>query len=408
MKEDPYYFEIKDMVAQFIAAFDDIVIKRFNKNREIQDRLNVRYVYAPKQRVLHDLINENKTITLPVVSVNITGISRDTSRVFNKLDGFYYSSNENNELTSKHVKSPIPINLNLSVSILSRYQTDVDQIISNFVPFCNPYVVISWPLPKAFNVNVPQEIRSEVLWDSNVNISYPVELAGNQKARVTADTSFTVKGWLFKDIEDPAGNIFYIKQNFIADDLITEYESLTGTALSGHSTEFFEVSGSPFVSGIYVNGVLLQEPLLIDREENGDFVITLKGSSLSYTTGLLLSSTELSELSSVTSFSGGSRQEPISGQLLDFEILNDTSLRFNLPTDLEAAGRLTFIPFNTAGYDSSINSYLSASAPGGVEARGIKPIYIEMASGFYIQLDSAGNQLLSLSGVNNPLFFIDT
>ena len=408
MKEDPYYFEIKDMVAQFIAAFDDIVIKRFNKNREIQDRLNVRYVYAPKQRVLHDLINENKTITLPVVSVNITGISRDTSRVFNKLDGFYYSSNENNELTSKHVKSPIPINLNLSVSILSRYQTDVDQIISNFVPFCNPYVVISWPLPKAFNVNVPQEIRSEVLWDSNVNISYPVELAGNQKARVTADTSFTVKGWLFKDIEDPAGNIFYIKQNFIADDLITEYESLTGTALSGHTTEFFEVSGSPFVSGIYVNGVLLQEPLLIDREENGDFVITLKGSSLSYTTGLLLSSTALSELSSVTSFSGGSRQEPVSGQLLDFEILNDSSLRFNLPTDLEAAGRLTFIPFNTAGYDSSINSYLSASAPGGVEARGIKPIYIEMASGFYIQLDSAGNQLLSLSGVNNPLFFIDT
>jgi len=408
VKEDPYYFEIKDMVAQFIAAFDDIVIKRFNKNREIQDRLNVRYVYAPKQRVLHDLINENKTITLPVVSVNITGISRDASRVFNKLDGFYYSTNENNELASKHVKSPIPINLNLSVSILSRYQTDVDQIISNFVPFCNPYVVISWPLPKAFNVNVPQEIRSEVLWDSNVNISYPVELAGNQKARVTADTSFTVKGWLFKDIEDPAGNIFYIKQNFIADDLITEYESLTGTALSGHTTEFFEVSGSPFVSGIYVNGVLLQEPLLIDREENGDFVITLKGSSLSYTTGLLLSSTELSELSSVTSFSGGSRQEPISGQLLDFEILNDTSLRFNLPTDLEAAGRLTFIPFNTAGYDSSINSYLSASAPGGVEARGIKPIYIEMASGFYIQLDSAGNQLLSLSGVNNPLFFIDT
>ena len=408
MKEDPYYFEIKDMVAQFIAAFDDIVIKRFNKNREIQDRLNVRYVYAPKQRVLHDLINENKTITLPVVSVNITGISRDTSRVFNKLDGFYYSSNENNELTSKHVKSPIPINLNLSVSILSRYQTDVDQIISNFVPFCNPYVVISWPLPKAFNVNVPQEIRSEVLWDSNVNISYPVELAGNQKARVTADTSFTVKGWLFKDIEDPAGNIFYIKQNFIADDLITEYESLTGTALSGHTTEFFEVSGSPFVSGIYVNGVLLQEPLLIDREENGDFVITLKGSSLSYTTGLLLSSTALSELSSVTSFSGGSRQEPVSGQLLDFEILNDSSLRFNLPTDLEAAGRLTFIPFNTAGYDSSINSYLSAYAPGGVEARGIKPIYIEMASGFYIQLDSAGNQLLSLSGVNNPLFFIDT
>ena len=82
MKARPYYFEIKDMVAQFIAAFDDIVIGRFNKEREEKDRINVRYLYAPKQRVMHDIINLNKTIEIPAVAVNISSVSRDTTRVF--------------------------------------------------------------------------------------------------------------------------------------------------------------------------------------------------------------------------------------------------------------------------------------------------------------------------------------
>lgn len=79
----------------------------------------------------------------------------------------------------------------------------MDQIISNFVPFCNPYVVISWKVPEAFKLSVGQEIRSEVLWDGSVAVNYPTELTSSQKARVTADTTFTIKGWLFKDTTDP-------------------------------------------------------------------------------------------------------------------------------------------------------------------------------------------------------------
>ena len=39
MKSDPFYFEIKDMLTQFVAAFDGIVIKRFNKEREAESSL---------------------------------------------------------------------------------------------------------------------------------------------------------------------------------------------------------------------------------------------------------------------------------------------------------------------------------------------------------------------------------
>jgi hypothetical protein len=74
VKKSPYYFEIKDLLTQFVTAFDDIVIKRFNVNRKVEDRISVRYVYSPKQRVLYDIINTAQNITLPAVAVTIGSI----------------------------------------------------------------------------------------------------------------------------------------------------------------------------------------------------------------------------------------------------------------------------------------------------------------------------------------------
>ena len=79
MKANPFHFEIKDLVTQFVAAFDDIVIGRYNRSRELQDRIQVKYVYMPKQRLLHDLINKTQMITLPGIAVSIGGISRAVS-----------------------------------------------------------------------------------------------------------------------------------------------------------------------------------------------------------------------------------------------------------------------------------------------------------------------------------------
>jgi hypothetical protein len=220
MKSDPFYFEIKDMITQFVAAFDGIVIKRFNNQREIQDRLRVRYLYAPKQRVIHDLINKAKHITLPVVSVNIASIARDNTRVFNKLDSSYYLTTESDTLTGDigredRVPQPVPININVNMSILTKFQTDMDQILSNFVPYSNPYIVISWKVPGEFT-QIPQEIRSEVLWGDNISLSYPTELTPDAPYRVSADTSFTIKGWLYRKETRPVKTIFTIETNTFA------------------------------------------------------------------------------------------------------------------------------------------------------------------------------------------------
>ena len=63
------------MVTQFVSAFDDVIISRYNKQREEQNQLRVRYVYAPKQRVVHDLVNKNKHIKNITVVIGTEGIS---------------------------------------------------------------------------------------------------------------------------------------------------------------------------------------------------------------------------------------------------------------------------------------------------------------------------------------------
>ena len=41
MKNRAFHFEIKNLLTQFIAAFDDTVISRYNKNREKKSNIEV-------------------------------------------------------------------------------------------------------------------------------------------------------------------------------------------------------------------------------------------------------------------------------------------------------------------------------------------------------------------------------
>lgn len=366
MKQSPYYFEIKDLMTQFVTAFDDIVIKRFNVNRKPEDRISVRYVYSPKQRVLYDIINLAQNITLPVVAVNITGISRDNNRVFNKLDGFFYNEGSNKQ--SGKLKSPVPINITVSMSIMSRFQTDMDQILSNFVPYSNPYVVISWKVPTELGLPFEQEIRSEVLWDGSVSMTYPTDLNGQEKARVIADTTFTIKGWLFKEQTNPVGNIYYVKNNFFVESFLTSYDDLSGetytyplsTGLYTES-ETVTVSATPAITNMFYDGVLVDTNINITPGLTGNII--LEGYNFDLLEGVLLSASNPTIFTSLTSIKiQGQQNTTITGQLITkYGIINKNIITFNIPKLFPPFRnpniQLLFVPFNKAGYATSEDTY---------------------------------------------------
>lgn len=202
-----------------MSAIDDIIIKRFNRERDAKDRIKVRFVYAPKQRVLLDIIDKAQNIQLPVVAVSIGGISRDVNRVWNKIHGSYIP--DPNPLYSKKMLQPVPIDLTLNVSILSRYQMDFDQILTCLFAYTDPYLEISWRIGSLPS----QEIRSQVIWNGSLATQYPTDLNASQVARVQGDTSFTFKGWIFKAIPEPGdGKIYKINADFTTlQDLTTKY-----------------------------------------------------------------------------------------------------------------------------------------------------------------------------------------
>jgi len=213
MKNYTFHWEIKDLITQFLQAMDDCVLKRYDENKDVEKEIELNVKYMPKTRTLHYLVNKQQHIKLPVMSVWIGGISRDNARVFNKIDGPVYMDEE---VTSP--LQPVPINITVNVSLLAKYQNDMDQMVCNFAPYFDPYIILSWKHP-----NVDREIRSEVEWSGAMNYNYPTDIGNNESYRVAVDTSFTIKGWLFKKVDAPLGQILEVNADFIGVDY---YEDL--------------------------------------------------------------------------------------------------------------------------------------------------------------------------------------
>jgi len=226
------------MIQMFASALDDITIKRYNKYREPQDSIRCRFVYAPKQRVLLDLLDKAQKIQLPVIALTNGGISRDPNRVFNKIQGSYMTST--NSTQTNKLLQPVPVDLAINMTILTRYQEDYDQIITNFIPYFDPYIIISWRAP-----SMPDyEIRSQVIWSGNITATYPTDVAATAVARVEGSTSFTFKGWLFKSKpSSPEATIFTINSNFSTESGLNSMLSLD--ALNELTTERKVLSAQP-------------------------------------------------------------------------------------------------------------------------------------------------------------------
>lgn len=360
MRNYTYNFEVKDLLTQFIGAFDDVVVKRYDKDRKAREDIEVRYVLAPKQRVMYDIVNKAQNLTLPVVAITVTGISRDTARVFNKLDNVYNPLSETNNST---IKTPVPINIEVSMSIITRYMQDMDQILSNFIPYNNPYIILSWKEPSVDPSQIV-EIRSEVLWSGSIGLTEPTDISYSEKFRVVADTSFTIKGWLFKDKNDVSSRIYFIDSNFIPVNknmIIDEdnYNSFFAATSGIDNMETVSLSAIPTISNIYYNlsGQGKLHEIVSNFNINTNFTnnFLIYGTNFNYTTAILLSTTSniTGTLTGISSEYTGST----TGYILDsqyYNILSDNMLTISLPA-LTGACNFNFIVNNEVGWSSSYN-----------------------------------------------------
>lgn len=365
MKNYTYNFEVKDLLTQFVAAFDDTVVKRYDKNSNARQEVAVRYVFAPKQRIMYDIVNKAQNIELPVVAIDLASVSYDTDRVFNKLDNF---ENYRNSNSSTSIRTPTPVNLTVNMSILCRYMQDMEQIISNFVPYSDPYIILAWKEPVSSDVSNTIEIRSEVLWDQNITLNTPTETTYSDKFRIVADTSFTIKGWLFRSKNEERSPIYFIENNFInvrpdfnlnqglsSLDYETFFANMSSTV---GDVETITLSGIPEITNVYFNtsGSLLpiDNPItIVTNTSAGGRSYTLYGNNYDRTEFVMLSSNSAitTGFTAVnTTYTG-----EVSGYILptsQWNVLNNQILNIMIPA-LTASGRFDVIVKNPAGWKTS-------------------------------------------------------
>lgn len=357
MRDNPYYFEIDDLLIQFISAFDSIIINRYNKDRTVGQQTPVRYAYGPKQRVLHNLSNKAEHITLPAIGIYIKQIARDNDRVFSKNTGQYYNQSQ----FSEKIRQPVPVDITIGMIIGARYQSDMNQILSNFIPYNDPYIVISWKIPEQFT-SVDQEIRTHVIWDNTISLDYPVKQGADDKMRIEAETSFVIKGWLFKKHNDSTvENIYEIKTNFYPVSSITNLNNLD-------VVESFTFSAYPATTNINTDEVYVNNsPTLKLEGYNYDFTKSvylstnnISSFSLSTTYNALFDLVELQSsdpflLLDLSAFQllASERWNPFLGiKLSTYSIKDDNFIYVDLP-EIKEAGQMSVIVVNDAGYDKS-------------------------------------------------------
>ena len=362
MKNYTFNFEIQTLLEQFVAAFNDVIIKRYDShNTQVQPAsgFKVNYIFGSKQRVIANLTTTGPNgIALPAVSVNIASISRDPSRVANKLQGFQIKNGDSQkENLLRKIPQPVPINIAVNMTIMVKYQSDMDQIISNFVPYCDPYIVISWKMPTTEDGNVPYEIRTEVDWSGNINLTYPGDLGGTQNFRISADTSFVIKGWLFKKMDETVGKIYVIDSDYNAvsntnERLLTNIDDLT--------TKYYSISARPQPKSIFpIAAYFTTNPFLSAH----DFRLDVFGKSFLNVRNVYLSASDVGMFDNISSFAPFSAYPKLSAKyphfngliVPEFTLSNDNHISFVLPQIPKTIGYFDIIIENEAGYGKVIS-----------------------------------------------------
>lgn len=199
-----YSFEIEDILKQFISLIDKAIVMRYEKvenERRLVQTIQPMYKFSTKNRVLLMTLNSAKNFALPCVAIELTGIQADKERLAAKnhpINRFQYGLTES-------YNRPTPITIQLKISIITKYVTDLYQIYGKLATQFQPELFYSWAVPTNQGLHGIEELRNKIEWDFNVSFDNREKLTENDEDRYVGTMNFTVQGWLFPTQRGCAG-----------------------------------------------------------------------------------------------------------------------------------------------------------------------------------------------------------
>ena len=197
-----FYHEIlRKTVIGFGTLFNAIEIRHSDNNDDVQSRMKVPLAYGPMQKFLAKIeqqpeLKGRSAITLPRMSFEMTGITYDSSRKASITQTFK-TCNTGTLANLKKVYMPVPYNISFQLSIATKLNDDMLQILEQILPYFQPGLNITINLVSSIG-----EKRDVPIVLENINMTDDYEGSFDNRRAMISTLSFTAKTYLFGKIAD--------------------------------------------------------------------------------------------------------------------------------------------------------------------------------------------------------------
>lgn len=135
-----YYWNLtKSYVVAFSSLFKNIQVKRYNEDGTINKTIEVPLTWAGKRKISYYLQEDTMKIstTLPRIGFIMNGMTYAPNRKLNTMKEIELSD------SSKEMFEGVPYDLNFTLSVLTKYEDDMLQIVEQILPRFTPDVCVS-------------------------------------------------------------------------------------------------------------------------------------------------------------------------------------------------------------------------------------------------------------------------
>ena len=201
-----FYNEIfRSVIIGFGSLFNGIQIQHKDENGSTFSVIKVPLAYGPTQKFLARLkqnpdLNAPVQMTLPRMSFEFTNLAYDSSRKSTQTQTVVYTSSDGTE--TKKVYLPVPYNMTITLSIYTKLNDDMLQIIEQIVPYFQP----GYTLPIKFLGNLNEVINVPVQLD-NIDMSDDYEGNFDTRRALIYTLTFTAKTYVFGPLKDVSSDI---------------------------------------------------------------------------------------------------------------------------------------------------------------------------------------------------------
>lgn len=289
-----FYHEIlRKTIIAFGTLFNNIEIKHKDTSGNGFSQLKVPIAYGPMQKFLARIeqspnLRKEVAITLPRMAFEMVGISYDPTRKSSTMQTFKVVDQNNNKITKAFM--PVPYNVNIRLSIMTKLNEDALQIVEQILPYFQPHFNLTVNLVEQIGEtrDIPMVLNSIQMDDD-----YEGDFTTRRSLVYTLD--FTAKTYLFGPVD--TGNDSIIKKvqvdyytnterknasrelRYVATPkALKDYNSDGATQLSediaANVTEFSVEFGTQLISKTYIQ---IGEEVMFIREIAGNVIKVNRG-----------------------------------------------------------------------------------------------------------------------------------